>query len=209
MRRAVGVSSARRLGLALLLSTTAWLAAPAVATGDTALRPVDSFAEIANPAERSVALFVESGKVLTHPRCLNCHPAGDSPLQGDEGRAHEPPVARGAGGHGPVGMRCATCHFGDNFDPGGVPGAPAWHLAPLSMAWEGLSLAEICAQLKDPERNGGRDLDAIIEHMAEDALVAWAWSPGAGRSPAPGSQEVFGDLIRSWARDGAVCPSAD
>ena len=34
--------------------------------------------------QRSVALFAELGKVLTHPRCVNCHPAGDRPRQGDE-----------------------------------------------------------------------------------------------------------------------------
>jgi hypothetical protein len=26
--------------------------------------------------------------VLQHPRCQNCHPEGDAPLQGDDGHAH-------------------------------------------------------------------------------------------------------------------------
>ena len=40
------------------------------------------------------------GKVLTHPRCMNCHPAGDRPRQGDIRRLHQPPVERGDDGFG-------------------------------------------------------------------------------------------------------------
>src|SRR5687768_14998959 len=58
------------------------------------LKPPNAFANIAQPGERSVALFVEAGKVLLHPRCVNCHPAGDRPLQGDAGALHEPGVRR-------------------------------------------------------------------------------------------------------------------
>jgi hypothetical protein len=170
------------------------------------LSPVSAFASIADKSERSAALFTEAGKVLLHPRCINCHPAGEVPLQGEDSRLHEPPVRRGKNGFGAVGMRCNTCHLTDNFDHGGVPGAPTWHLAPESMAWEGLSLGELCAQLKDPERTGGRDLEAVAEHMAEDALVAWGWEPGRGRQTAPGTQEEFGKLIRDWIKTGAVCP---
>ena len=83
---------------------------------------------------------------------------------------------------------------------------PHWLLAPRSMAWEDLTLGQICDQLKDPERNGGRDLEAIIEHMEEDALVGWGWDPGTVRQPAPGTQEEFAKLIRAWVRTGAVCP---
>ena len=96
-----------------------------------------------SPTPRSArsAYFVELGKVLTHPRCVNCHPAGDRPRQGDEGRPHEPPVWRGADGHGLPAMRCPICHQKANFEPGRVPGHPEWHLAPRSMAWEGKTLA--------------------------------------------------------------------
>ena len=64
----------------------------------------------------------------------------------------------------------------------------------------------ICAQLKDRRRNGGKTLPQIVEHMAHDELVGWAWSPGAGRAPAPGTQEAFGALIKAWADSGAQCP---
>ena len=46
------------------------------------LAPPQSFAGIGDTAARSAALFTEAGKVLTSPRCVNCHPAGDRPLQG-------------------------------------------------------------------------------------------------------------------------------
>lgn len=171
------------------------------------LRPVSEFASIADKAERSAALFTEAAKVLQHPRCINCHPAGETPLQGEDFRPHEPPVNRGRNGFGVVGMRCTTCHLTTNYDPGRVPGAPTWRLAPPSMAWEGLSPAELCAQLKDPERTGGRDLAAVLEHMAEDELVAWGWEAGSGREPAPGNQKQLSGLIRAWIKTGAVCPA--
>src|ERR1700733_1792945 len=48
---------------------------------------VESFSSISDPAARSAAYFTELGKVLTNPRCLNCHPAGDRPRQGDTATA--------------------------------------------------------------------------------------------------------------------------
>ncbi len=93
-------------------------------------------------------MFTELGKVLTHPRCTNCHPAGDRPRQGDESRLHQPPVTRGADGYGLPAMRCSICHSDANFEPGRMPGHPEWHLAPREMAWEGKTVAEICEQLK-------------------------------------------------------------
>src|SRR5438270_10906956 len=59
-----------------------------------------SFAKIADPSKRSAAYFTELSKVLTSPRCLNCHPAGDRPRQGDAARLHQPPVYRGKDGFG-------------------------------------------------------------------------------------------------------------
>jgi hypothetical protein len=104
-------------------------------------------------------------------------------------------------------MRCPTCHQAANFDPGRVPGHPKWHLAPASMAWQGLTLAQICAQLKDLARNGGLTLDQIVEHVAHDDLVGWGWNPGADRAPAPGTQAAFGTLIKAWVDSGAACPA--
>ncbi len=172
------------------------------------LKPVSAFDEIADKQERSVALFNEAGKVILSPRCVNCHPAGDRPHQGDDSHLHQPLVVRGIDSFGAIGMRCTTCHGPANFDPGGVPGNPKWHLAPLEMAWFGKSLGEICTQIKDKERNGGMTLAELIPHMAEDDLVGWAWHPGVGRTPAPGTQKEFGALIKAWVDTGAACPAS-
>ena len=166
----------------------------------------ESFAGISDSAARSAALFAELGKVLTHQRCVNCHPAGDRPHQGEQGRLHQPPVERGADGHGLPAMHCAICHQQGNFDPGRVPGHPQWQLAPREMAWEGKTLAEICGQIKDRERNGGRSLQDLVHHIGSDTLVGWAWAPGFGRRPAPGTQQQAGALVEAWVETGAACP---
>jgi cytochrome c5 len=188
--------------LAGMASTYAASDAPA-----RTLATPESFDKIGDPAARSAALFVEIGKVLSHPRCVNCHPAGDHPHQGELGRLHQPPVARGADGFGLTAMRCPICHQGANFDPGRVPGNPIWHLAPREMAWEGKTLSQICAQIKDPARNGNRTLDEISHHIGTDHLVGWAWAPGYGRQPAPGTQQQTGALLEAWVKTGAACPN--
>jgi hypothetical protein len=171
------------------------------------LKSVQAFSTISDDKQRSLALFEEAGKVITHARCVNCHPAGDRPAQGDDRHPHMPLVVRGVDNFGAIGMRCTTCHGPANFDPAGIPGHPAWHLAPIEMAWVGKSLGEICQQIKDPARNGGKSMEELIHHMAEDSLVGWGWHPGVGREPAPGTQKEFGELIKAWVDTGAVCPA--
>ncbi|HEX4557355.1 MAG TPA: Isoquinoline 1-oxidoreductase subunit [Xanthobacteraceae bacterium] len=178
------------------------------------LRSPAAFANISDPAERSRALFAEAAKVLTSPRCMNCHPAGDHPLQGADHHPHQPPVQRGPEGAGVPGTPCSACHTSQNVDllPGevasyrSIPGHPRWQLAPREMAWEGKTIGEICRQIKDRSRNGGRDLAQIREHVAKDDLVAYGWHPGTGRAPAPGTQEQAGELIQAWIDTGAECP---
>jgi len=174
------------------------------------LRDPASFNGIADPATRSVALFNEAGKVISSPRCMNCHPATRRPTQGDAMRPHEPPMFAGEG-HGMPGLPCSTCHGPTNVETraagiASIPGDPHWALAPASMSWQGRSLGQICAQIKDRKRNGNRSLAAIADHMAEDHLVGWAWHPGAGRRPAPGTQQQFGAIVRAWIDTGAHCP---
>jgi hypothetical protein len=175
------------------------------ALGESLATP-ESFDAIGNTAARSAALFMEAGKVLTHARCVNCHPAGDRPRQGDVRHLHQPPVVRGEDGFGLPALRCPICHQQANFDPGRVPGDPAWHLAPAEMAWEGKTIGQICEQIKDPARNGGRSLDDIVHHIGTDHLVGWAWAPGGGRQPAPGTQSEAGALLDAWVKTGAICP---
>lgn len=208
----------RHMNRARLLIAGGWLMAagclqaqPAAGASApaTTLRPLSQFSNIADDKQRSVALFVEAGKVIQHPRCLNCHPSGDRPLQGDGMRLHQPLVQRGKDGFGATAMRCASCHGARNFDATrafSVPGDKHWHLAPIEMAWHGRTLGQLCSQLKDRSRNGDRTMAQLIEHMAHDGLVGWAWAPGAGREPAPGTQKAFGELIEAWAASGAHCP---
>ncbi|MEM9169700.1 MAG: Isoquinoline 1-oxidoreductase subunit [Pseudomonadota bacterium] len=176
-----------------------------------------AFIDIADEAARLRAVFSELFKVVSHPRCMNCHPRSGGPLQGDDGRPHQPPVARGvddpkAFGMGVVGMQCGTCHGADNVAyagaSGSIPGHAPWALAPADMGWTGLSESEICRNLKNVDLNGGRTLDEVLEHHAEDGLVGWAWDPGLGRTPAPGDQETFGALTAAWIEAGAHCPDA-
>lgn len=199
----------------VLLGATASCAAwhlmhadPARAQNKAALAPVSSFDNITDARRRSLALFNEAGKVITHPRCLNCHPADDTPRQGEDMRVHAEPVQRGPNGAGIPPMRCSTCHGKANFDAAGIPGHPRWRLAPIEMAWVGQSLGAICEQLKDPQRNGGRTVQQIVDHMARDSLVGWAWHPGGRREPAPGTQEEFGALMQAWEKMGAYCPKS-
>jgi hypothetical protein len=173
------------------------------------LREASSFDSIADRAERSRAIFREAGKVIQSPRCLNCHPHGETPTQGDDLHAHFPPVTRGPHDDGVVGMNCTTCHQDHNLELSRVPGAPQWHLAPLKQFWAGRSLPSICELLKDPKRNGHRTLDQLVEHFGKDELVGWAWHPGNGRVPAPGTQKRMGELIAAWAATGAACPTGE
>jgi hypothetical protein len=180
------------------------------AVAATGLAPVESFSSIQNTAERSIALFLEASKVVEHPRCINCHPVTRRPTQGDDMHAHVPPITSEAATHA-AGVPCGSCHGQSNRPTGSagiqsIPGAPHWGLAPQSMGWQTLTSGQICEQLKDPKRNGNRSLEQIRVHMSEDHLVAWAWHPGQGRTPAPGTQEQFGSLIAAWIATGAHCP---
>ncbi|KFE71469.1 hypothetical protein [Hyalangium minutum] len=180
--------------------------------GREELQPVSAFSGISPMEARSVALFREAGRVITHPRCTNCHPPDDRPRQGMDQHVHVPAVSGGASGHGPPGLPCTACHQAATTPTVGatlpsIPGNPKWALAPVEMAWLGRPLGQICEQLKDPKRNGGKSLAEIQHHMAEDILVAWGWAPGLGLQPVPGTQKAFGELIQAWIDTGAHCPS--
>jgi hypothetical protein len=59
--------------------------------------------------------------------------------------------------------------------------------------------------MKDPQRNGRRNLELLHEHVANDDLVAWGWHPGLRRDPVPSIQQALGELIRAWIDSGAEC----
>jgi hypothetical protein len=41
---------------------------------------------------------------------MNCHPAGDVTLQGDDSHLHTISPQQGQDGHGVYAMKCANCH---------------------------------------------------------------------------------------------------
>src|SRR5207245_8757563 len=139
-------------------------------------------------AAASREAFLQVYKLFTSPRCQNCHPAGDAPLQGDDSHEHLQNVKRGKDGHGVYGMRCDTFHQTANL-PGAhmPPGNPKWALPSPEhkMVFAGRSAGELCRQLKDPKQTGGRSLEALLNHIANDDLVGWGWSPGEGRTLPP------------------------
>jgi hypothetical protein len=158
-----------------------------------------------NPAGE--AAFGDVALVLLSPRCRNCHPSGDAPLQGE---AHPKPHAMNLRRASPkAGLGCAACHRESN-DPhlGGPPGAHGWALPPdaMPMIFEGRSPKQLCLQLKDPKMTGGRDLAAIREHVASDALVRWAWAPGPGRATPKITQAALLKSLDAWIALGAPCP---
>jgi hypothetical protein len=165
-----------------------------------------AYAQAGAATEDSLRAWGRVAEVLRHPRCMNCHPSGDVPRQTDDRHPHRMLVMRGVDDRGTAAMRCTTCHQSVNTADGRVPGAPHWHLAPRSMGWEGLSDGELCRSIKDSARNGGRSLPALVQHMTADALVQWAWNPGARTAP-PLSQFDFHEAVKRWAVTGAACPS--
>ena len=93
-------------------------------------------------------------------------------------------------------IACSACHTRHNSQVlHGPPGAPRWLLPPVSMQWFGKSISEICAQIKDPERNGDRPIAKIAEHIEHDELVRW----GCGAGTWKGTGCVLGGRV------GRVC----
>jgi len=162
-----------------------------------------------SPNPPALAAFERIASVLESPRCMNCHPRGDRPSQGDDRHIHLMNVQRGAAGRGVPGMACSTCHQRHNNDLGGVPGAPHWQLAPKSMGWTGLSRGELCRTVLDRSKNGGRTAAALARHMTSDELVLWAWSPGVGRTPPPVSSDEFKRALEVWVSAGTPCPALE
>ncbi len=159
--------------------------------------------------EASKAAFREAYKVLMHPRCMNCHPSGDVPLQGDDSHPHAQNVRRGPDGKGKYALKCANCHQHANLPgPNMPPGNPNWHLPPpeMKMVFQGKTPGELARQLKDPKQNGNKTLDQLLHHVNEDKLVLGGWDPGDGRTKPPMSHDEFARHMREWIEKGAAEP---
>ena len=156
----------------------------------------------------SVKAFEKVYTVLMSPRCMNCHPAGDVPLQGDDSHLHAMLPKRGTDGKGVYAMKCMNCHQPTNT--AGLhtpPGNPNWHLPPadMKMVFEGRSPYELAKQLVDPKQNGHKDIKKLIEH-ADDDLVLAGWNMGEGRTLPPLSHAEFKKAWITWLKTGAFAP---
>ena len=160
-------------------------------------------------AAAAQAAFDRAWTVFDSPRCRNCHPSGDAPLQGDDGHVHIQDVKRGTDGKGVYGMKCSTCHQAANLPGANMPpGNPKWSLPPsnMKMVIQGETAGQFCRQLKDPAKNGNRTLAQIIEHVSSDDLVGWGWNPGDGRTLPPLNRPEFVAAMKTWVDNGAACP---
>lgn len=157
------------------------LATPALAEGEG-----DPIAVKNIPAQGSVTLedgldaFARIFEVASHPRCANCHvgnsniPMWSGPSYGKT-RPHGMNINAGESRIGAETVMCSTCHR-TNTDLVSAPHTPPhfgidWQLAPVEFVWFGKSAEEICAQMKDPERNGGRDWEGLVDHLIHDASL--------------------------------------
>ena len=163
--------------------------------------------------QEGLTAFETVRRVLQHPRCQNCHIPGDAPLQFDDGRVHSQEVQRGIDGKGAAGLPCTTCHGPANppesWGAQMPPGAPNWHLPPAErkMVFIGLASGDLCRRLKDQSQNGGKSLAALVEHVSEDKLVLWGWSPGVGRASVSVPHDEFVAKFKIWVAAGAPCPA--
>jgi hypothetical protein len=158
----------------------------------------------------SVQAFMGVYKVLESPRCMNCHPAGDAPLQGDDSHVHTMNVQRGIDGHGVYALKCQNCHQAQNT-PGlhTPPGNPKWALPPadMKMVFQGRTPQQLAKQLLDPKQNGGKTKQQLIDHATSDGIVLSGWNPGEGRTLPPMSHAAFARLFKAWIEKGAYIPS--
>jgi hypothetical protein len=156
--------------------------------------------------EESVNAFKEAYSVLMHPRCMNCHPSGDIPLQGDDSHLHAQGVKRGPDGKGLYALKCKNCHQDTHIAGANMPpGSPHWQLPPakMKMVFQGKTLRQLAMQLKDPKFTGFKTLDQLIHHVEHEPLVINSWTYG---TPPPLTHAEFVAKVKEWIEKGAAVP---
>lgn len=168
----------------------------------------------AQAQDSGAAAWARIYAVASHPRCTNCHVgASGRPAWDDLGygvpRLHGMNIVAGESRIGAESIPCRACHIGaagDNTVPHAAPQIDdAWRLPPVALAWRGKSSAEVCAQLRNPDTNDGFDMAELIEHVRTSAFVTYGFSPGTGRTPAPGSVAELARDFEIWAAAGSPC----
>lgn len=194
------------LVVALLVSATVIMSSAFIGENNTAVQAAAMHPE--NDSTESVQAFMKVYSVLMSPRCMNCHPAGDIPLQGDDSHLHTMSPKRGKDGKGVYAMKCSNCHQ-DSNTPGlhTPPGNPNWHLPPadMKMVFQGRTPRQLAKQLVDRKQNGNKSIEQLIEH-AKDTLVLAGWNPGEGRTLPPMPYEEFATAWNTWLKKGAYAP---
>ena len=196
--------------IAVILAVT--LGSPAHAEGENVT--IDAPAAGSISREEGKEAWLRIYEVASHPRCSNCHVGSDNtpmwsgPSYG-RARPHGMNVNAGDSRIGAEYVQCSTCHAyreGVNDMPHAAPQvAMNWQLAPVEAEWFGKSSVDICNQLRDPERNGGRDFNEIASHLDHDLILHWAWNPGGGREPAPFSLQEHVNDVLAWGVAGYPC----
>jgi hypothetical protein len=162
----------------------------------------------AKDSVESVKAFMKVYKVLMSPRCMNCHPAGDAPLQGDDNHIHTMNVVRGPDGTGMYAAKCSNCHQPSNV-PGlhTPPGNPKWQLPPanMKMVFQGRSPRQLALQIMNYNLNGHRNKAQLLEH-SKDTLVKAGWNMGEGRTAPPMSYSAFVSVWNEWINKGGYAP---
>ena len=207
----------RMLTLALALLALA-LSAVLLALEDEPLFEINPPPPGSVSREEGLAAWGRIYEVVSHPRCANCHVGADNipmwsgPSYGRT-RPHGMNISAGESRKGLEILPCTTCHRTTN-DLDSLPHAPPhfgidWQLAPVEFEWFGKTSTEICAQLKEPRRNGGRDWMGLARHLVVDAghrgPVLWGWNPGGDREPAPYSLEEHLNDGLIWGVAGQPC----
>lgn len=156
----------------------------------------------------SVKAFMKVYKVLMSPRCMNCHPAGDAPLQGDDSHIHTMNVQRGKDGTGLYAVKCSNCHQPANIAGSHTPpGNPKWKLPPadMKMVFQGKTPRQLAKQIMNYNQNGHKNKEQLLEH-ARDTLVKAGWNMGEGRIPPPMAYEAFVAAWDKWINNGGYAP---
>ena len=173
----------------------------------TALRRRRALPRSATRQQRSAALFTELGKVLD-PSALRELPSGRRPPAPRRLGRLAPAAGRARCGRPWASRPCAA----RSATKRPISTRPACRATRSGISrrvkWRGKARRSLrfCAQIKDPARNGGRSVEDLIHHIGDDTLVGWAWAPGFGRQPAPGTQKQAGALVDAWVKNRRSLP---